>query len=123
MVRLGKWTPIRVGKIYEGRGTSVVRRTKLIRGGGRGGVFPLVCNNEDEDEDKDEENDNKTIEDLTNHIVQRLFIGESTRPRPPPSSYAGPLIIIMPGPRMKGIDSCDEDGHGRAHDTCGHDGE
>ena len=41
----------------------------------------------------------------------------------PPSSDAGPLITIMPGPRMEGIASCDADVCGRARDPRGHDGE
>ena len=41
----------------------------------------------------------------------------------PPSSDAGPLITIMPGPRMEGIASCDIDGRGRARDIRGHEGE
>ena len=56
-------------------------------------------------------------------MAQRLFIGVSTQPRLPPSSAAGPLITIMPVPRMKGIASCDADGRGRAHGPRGHDGE
>ena len=41
----------------------------------------------------------------------------------PPSSADGTLITIMPGPRMKGIASCDADDRGSERDTWGHDGE
>ena len=53
---------------------------------------------------------------LTNSVAQRLFIVGSTRPRPPHSSAAGPLIMIMPGPRMEGVASCDVDGRSMARD-------
>ena len=42
---------------------------------------------------------------------------------PPPSSAAGPMIRIMPGPRMEEIASCDADGCGSARDPRLHDGE
>ena len=45
------------------------------------------------------------------------------QPRLPPSSAYGPLITIMPGPRMEGIASCDADGRGKARDPRVHDGE
>ena len=45
------------------------------------------------------------------------------QPRLPPSSTSGTLIIIMTGPRMEGIYSCNIDGRGRARDPQGHDGE
>ena len=86
-----------------------------------GGGFPRVC--DDEDDYEDEENDNEMTEGLTNSVSQRRFIGGSTRPRPPPSSAAGPLILIMTGPRIEGIASCDADGRGRARDPRVHDRE
>ena len=86
-----------------------------------GGGFPRVC--DDEDDYEDEENDNEMTEGLTNSVTQRRFIRGSTRPRPPPSSAAGPLILIMTGPRIEGIASCDADGRGRARDPRVHDRE
>ena len=53
---------------------------------------------------------------LTNSVAQRLFIVGSTRQRPPHSSADGDLIMIMPGPSMEGISSCDVDVSGRARD-------
>ena len=63
------------------------------------GGFSRVCDDEDEDEDK--ENDYDPTKGLNNSVAQRLFIGGSTRPRTPPSSAAGNLIMIMPRPRME----------------------
>ena len=80
-----------------------------------------VCNNEDEDKDK--EKYNEMTEGLNNSVAQRLFIGGSTQPRLPPSSAAGTLITIMPGPMMEGIASFDADGLGRANCPRGHGGE
>ena len=90
----------------------------MCREGG-GGEFLRVC----AEEDKDKENEDKTTEGMTNYVAQRLFIRGLTRPRPPPYSDDGPLIIIMPGPRREGIASCDADGRGRVRYTQGHDGE
>ena len=60
---------------------------------------------------------------LANSVAQRLFIGGSKQPSTPPSSAAGPLITIIPGPRMEGISSCYADGRGRECDPWGHDRE
>ena len=56
-------------------------------------------------------------------MAQSLFFVESTRLSPPPFSTAGPLITIIPGPRIEGIASCVSGGHGRARDTRVHDRE
>ena len=62
------------------------------------------------------ENDDGTTKGLTNYVAQRLFFGGLMQPRPPPSSAAVSMIIIMPGPRMEGVASCDADGLIRERD-------